>query len=85
MQHVQNTRNIQIKHLKYLKHKLATCATQMSPCCLDEVPEQRGHTDEGEHRDGQEVSHAEVEVPVREVRVDERPEEVVIVIPAEDV
>ena len=48
---------------------------------MDIVPEQRGHTDEGEHRDGQEVSHAEVEVPVREVRVDERPEDVVVVVP----
>ena len=59
----------------------------MSPCCLDEVPEQRGHADEGEHHNDQELPHAEVEVPAREVRVDERPEEVVVVIPcaAEDV
>ena len=53
----------------------------MSPCCLDEVPEQRGHAGEGERRDGQELPHAEVEVPAREVRVDERPKEVVVVIP----
>ena len=59
----------------------------MSPCCLDEVPEQRGHAGEGERRDGQELPHAEVEVPAREVRVDERPEEVVVVVPrdAEDI
>jgi hypothetical protein len=48
---------------------------------------QRGHSGEGEHCDGQELPHAEVEVPTREVRVDERPEEVVVVVPraAEDV
>ena len=52
----------------------------MSPCCLDEVPEQRGHAGEGERRDGRELpQHAEVGVPAREVRVDERAEEVVVV------
>ena len=45
---------------------------------MDEVPEQRGHAGEGERRDGQELPHAEVEVPAREVRVDERPKEVVV-------
>ena len=28
--------NIKMKHLKHLKHKLATCAEQMSPFYLDE-------------------------------------------------
>jgi hypothetical protein len=31
---------------------------------LNEVPEQRGHTGEGERRDGQELSQAEEEVAV---------------------
>ena len=48
---------------------------------MDEVPEDRGHVGEGERRDGQELPHAKVEVPASEVRVDERPEEVVVVIP----
>jgi hypothetical protein len=48
---------------------------------LDEVPEEHGHTGEGECCNGQELPHAEVKVPAREVHVDERPEEVVIVIP----
>jgi hypothetical protein len=81
--------NIKIKHLQYpdekhqkhLKHKVATCTAQMSSCCLDEVLEQRGHAGEGECRNGQELPHAEVEVPAREVCVDERPKEVVVVIP----
>ena len=54
---------------------------------MDEVTEQRGHASEGERRDGQELPHAEVEVPAREVRIVERLEEVVVVVPhaAEDV
>ena len=59
----------------------------MSPCCLDEVLEQCGQAGEGEHRDAQEPPHVEIKVPVREVRVDECPKEVVVVVPrtAEDV
>jgi hypothetical protein len=45
---------------------------------LDEVPEQRGHAGEGGRRDGQELPHAEVNVPAREVRVDERPKVIVV-------
>ena len=43
--------NIQMKHMKHLKHKLVTSVVQMSPCYLDEVPEQRGQAGEGERRD----------------------------------
>ena len=86
--------NIKTKHLQYPDETSETLETQacniccaMSPCCLDEVPEQRGHAGEGERRDDQELPHAEVEVPAREVRVDERPKEVVGVVPlaAEDI
>jgi hypothetical protein len=48
---------------------------------LDDVPKQRGHSSEGERRDGQELPHAEVEVPAKEVHVDEHLEEVIVVIP----
>jgi hypothetical protein len=48
---------------------------------LNEVPEQRGHAGEGEHRDGQELPSTKVEVPTREVRMDECPEEVIVVVP----
>jgi hypothetical protein len=59
----------------------------MSTCCLDKVPEQRGHAGEGECRDGQELPHAEVKVPARVVPIEERSEEVVVVVPraAEDI
>ena len=86
--------NIKMKHLQHPDETSKTLETQacnmryvMSPCCLDEVTEQRGHASEGERRDGQELPHAEVEVPAREVRIVERPEEVVVVVPhaAEDV
>ena len=46
---------------------------------MDEVPGQCGHAGEGERRDGQELPHAEVEVPAKEVYVDERSEKVVVV------
>jgi hypothetical protein len=54
---------------------------------LDEVPEQCGHANKGGCRDGQELPHAEAKVPARKVCVDERSEEVVVVVPraAEDV
>jgi hypothetical protein len=54
---------------------------------LGQVTELRGHTSEGERRDGQDLPHVEVEVLGREVRVDERLKEVVVVVPcvAEDV
>jgi hypothetical protein len=48
---------------------------------LDEVPEEHGHTGEGECCNSQELPHAEVKVPAREVRIDECLEEVVIVVP----
>jgi hypothetical protein len=51
------------------------CCT-MSHFYLDEVLEQRRHADEGEHRDGQELPHVEVEV-----RVDERLEKVIVIVP----
>jgi hypothetical protein len=45
------------------------------------------HSGKGERRDDQEIPHADVNIPAGEVRVDERPEEVVVVVPhaAEDV
>jgi hypothetical protein len=48
---------------------------------LDEVPEQRGHASEGEHRGSHELPHAEVEALAKEVHIDERPKEVVVVVP----
>jgi hypothetical protein len=48
---------------------------------LDKIPEQHGHADKGERRGSQELPHAEVEVPTREVRIDERLEEVIVVVP----
>jgi hypothetical protein len=48
---------------------------------LDEVPEQRRHIGEGERHDDQELPQVEVKVPAREVRVNEHPEEVVVVVP----
>jgi hypothetical protein len=48
---------------------------------LDKIPEQHGHAGEGECRGSQELPHAKVEVPAREVRIDERLEEVIVVVP----
>jgi hypothetical protein len=51
--------NIKMKHLEHpdkifetLEMQACNMRCAMSPYCLDEVPKQRGHTGEGERRDG---------------------------------
>ena len=77
--------NIKMKHLQHPDKTSETQACNKlyatSPCCLDEVLEQREHAGDGECCDGKELPHAEVKVPAREVRFDAHLEEVVVVVP----